>query len=239
MYRNTDDDYIGRITAPVLGDEYHTHYVENPQTGQQIDLIEIQPDALQPRDWQHPAQGDLVIGMHAADPQAAFEAMQAAEPDVRYSTPRPLEEESGIQFDWRDGQRSILTTGQPFAFLHYSPEDAPTARRFYEEVLGVPWEPIDAARYRMLGIEGRVEVIVTPEARRLAFDRWGKRYAGANHFRLINRDFAAIEAGVTRTGLGGYVIPPMGPFMFIHGPTGETIEMFDSSFGQEAAAASS
>ena len=36
IYKNRPDDPIGTVTAPVLGDEYHTHYVENPDTGQQI-----------------------------------------------------------------------------------------------------------------------------------------------------------------------------------------------------------
>jgi hypothetical protein len=32
------------------------------------------------------------------------------------------------------------------------------------------------------------------------------------------------------TGLGGYIIPPAGPFAFLHGPCGEAIETFDKSF---------
>ena len=155
---------------------------------------------------------------------------QAADPYCRYAHPVTLEEEAGILFDWRDGQRTILTTREPFAWLHYSPDDAKDARRFYEEVLSVPWEEIAPDRYRLVGIDGRVEVVVTPEARRLDFAEYGKRYPGANHFRLIKRDFASIEQGLEATGLGGYVIPPMGAFMFVHGPTGETIEMFDKSF---------
>ena len=70
VYRNQKDDYIGQVTAPVLGDEYHTHYVENPVTGHQIDLIEIQPAALVPRPCNETAQGDLVIGFPSDDPLA-------------------------------------------------------------------------------------------------------------------------------------------------------------------------
>lgn len=233
IYRNVEGDYIGQVTAPVLGDEYHTHYVENPATGQQIDLIEIQPSALKPRDWRHPAQGDLIIGIKVGDPVAAFDAMQAADPDTAYSKPQTCDRESGILFDWRDGQRTILTTQEPFAILHYAPEDFPRARRFFEAVLDVPVRRIEGAadhRYRLEGIQGRVDVVVTPDARRLDFTRWGKRYPGANHFRLIGRDIAAIGRAIEATGLGGYIIPPSGGFAFLHGPSGEAIETFDKSF---------
>jgi len=233
VYRNVDDDFIGQVTAPVLGDEYHTHYVENPVTGQQIDLIEIQPEWIKARDWQHPAQGDLVIGIQVDDPRGAYRAMQAADPDCRYSEPRPCEAEDGIVFDWRDGQRTILTTRAPFAVLHYSPDDFPRARRFFETVLDVPVTPVaDAAdqRYRLQGIDGRVDVVVTPDARRLDFRDWGKRYPGANHLRLIGRDLAAVGRALEQTGLGGYIIPASGGFAFLHGPCGEAIETFDRSF---------
>lgn len=233
VYRNVADDFIGQVTAPVLGDEYHTHYVENPATGQQIDLIEIQPAGLKPREWRHPAQGDLIIGIQVADPLAAYRAMQAADPGCAYSEPEPCEREGGILFDWRDGQRSILTTGEPFAILHYSPEDFPRARRFFEAVLDIPVEAVAGTpgpRYRLVDIQGRVDVIVTSEARRLDFSEWGKRYPGANHFRLVGRDIAAIGRGIEATGLGGYIIPPSGGFAFLHGPCGEAIETFDKAF---------
>ncbi len=233
IFRNVEDDFIGQVTAPVLGDEYHTHYVENPVTGQQIDLIEIQPAGLKARDWQHPAQGDLIIGIQVDDPLDAYRAMQAADPDCAYSDPVACEEEAGIRFDWRDGQRSILTRNEPFAILHYAPEDFPKARRFFEEVLDVPVTRVAGAgdeRYRLQGIHGRVDVRVTPEARRLDFDDWGKRYPGANHFRLVGRDIAAIGRGIEATGLGGYIIPPNGGFAFLRGPAGEAIETFDKTF---------
>jgi extradiol dioxygenase family protein len=229
-YRNVDDDYIGQITAAVLGDIYHTHYVENPVTGQQIDLIEISTDALSPRDWSDPAQGDLIIGIQVDDPTAAFTAMQAADDRATYSAPVPVASEQGIMFDWRDGQRSILTTAEPFAIVHYSSSDFPTARRFYEEVLDIRVEKVSDARYRLKDIGGRVDLLVSPTTRRLEFSKWGKHYAGANHFRLIEQDIERITRRFEETQLGGFVIPPMGAFAFLHGPTGETIETFDRNF---------
>ena len=177
IYRNVEDDFIGQVTAPVLGDEYHTHYVENPVTGQQIDLIEIQPAGLKTRDWRHPAQGDLIIGIQVEDPLDAYRAMQAADPDCRYSDPVACDEEDGLLFDWRDGQRSILTTRAAFrhsALLtgRFSPGETVLrggARR--------PVAPVADAgdqRYRLQGIDGRVDVVVTPDARRLAVCRMGQ-----------------------------------------------------------------
>lgn len=236
VYRNHPDDPIGTVTAPVLGDEYHTHYVENPATGQQIDLIEIQQAGLVPRPCDAPAQGDLVIGIPVDDPQASFEAMQAVDPDVTYSKPIKVPEEDGIRFVWRDGQHSILTTNpDPFAILHYSTADFPKAKRFFEEVLQVgidalPDRSDGVARYRLQGIKGRMDVEVRDETKRLDFRAWGKHYPSANHFRLIERDFAHVQKKLEDPTLGGYVIEPMGGFMFVHGPTSETIELFDKDF---------
>lgn len=228
-YRNVDDDYIGQITAGVLGDIYHTHYVENPVTGQQIDLIEISPEALSPRDWTDPAQGDLIIGIQVDDPDEAYQKMQAADETARYSTPEPLESEDGIVFDWRDGQRSILTTREPFALVHYANDTFPTARRFFEEVLDIRVEQIGDNRYRLNDIGGRVELLVSDTTRTLDFAQWGKHYPGANHFRLIKQDIERITRRFEETQLGGFIIPPMGGFAFLYGPTGETIETFDRS----------
>ena len=61
VFKNEKDDHIGQLTAAVLGDEYHTHYVENPETQHQIDLIEIQKAALVPRPCASPAQGLSLI----------------------------------------------------------------------------------------------------------------------------------------------------------------------------------
>ncbi len=240
IYKNTADDYIGQITAPVLGDKYHTHYVENTDTGHQVDLIEIQPEALTPRAWDVPAQGDLVIGFPVDDPMEMYKAMQAADPDCQYSEPFEVPEEDGIRFVWRDGQHSILTRGKdPFAILHYNSADWPKARAFYEEVLQVGVEPLAGReagcdRFALAGIKGRMDVEVRDSTPRLDFRAWGKHYPSANHFRLIERDFDHIEPKVAEAHEVGYVIPPMGGFQFIHGPTSETIEMFDKSFAPGA-----
>ena len=109
VFRNVADDYIGRVTAAVLGDEYHTHYVENPSIPHQIDLIQIRPEAMTPRLWNEPVQGDLVIAFPVADPIAAYQAMQASDPYCVYSAPIEVPEENGIRFVWRDGQHTILT----------------------------------------------------------------------------------------------------------------------------------
>jgi len=244
VYTNVPDNPIGQVTAPVLGDEYHTHYVENPNTGQQIDLIEIQPAALVPRPCVAPAQGDLVIGIPVDDPWKAYDQMQAADPDCAYSTPIEVPEEDGIRFIWRDGQHTILTRKkEPFAILHYSTDDFPKVKRFYEEVLQVPISALadrgdGVQRHQMDGIKGRMDIEVRPDTKRLDLRAWGKHYPSANHFRLVGRDIAHIEKAIVETGLGGYVIPPFGGFVFIHGPTSETIEMFDKDFNPAAMAAS-
>jgi len=235
-FRNADDDFIGQVTAPVLGDVYHTHYVENPSTGQQIDLIEISPQALRPRDWTDPAQGDLVIGIQVDDPRSAYAAMCAADAGESYSEPSTIEAEHGLIFDWRDGQRSILTTQAPFAVLHYSDKDFPRARRFFEEVLEIEVNEIETAtgtiRYRLEDIGGRVEVAVSASTRVLDFAEFGKRYPGANHFRLINQDIDRIGRKIEETGLGGFIIPPANGFAFLRGAAGEAIETFDVAFGR-------
>jgi hypothetical protein len=55
---------------------------------------------------------------------------------------------------------------------------------------------------------------------------------------LIERDIPRIAARLEETGLGGWVIPPEGPFAFIFGPTSETIEIFDKGFSGMMAEAS-
>jgi hypothetical protein len=234
-FKNVEDDYIGQVTAPVLGDVYNTHYVENPTTGQQIDLIEISAAALKKRDWHDPAQGDLVIGIQVTDPATAYAAMCAADPTHSYSEPTAIESENGLIFDWRDGQRSILTTDAPFAVVHYSERDFPQAKKFYEEVLEIEVAEIDATpgdrRFRLEDIGGRLDVVVSDTTRVLDFAEFGKRYPGANHFRLIKQDIDRIARKMDETGLGGFIIPPAGGFAFLRGPAGEAIETFDQAFG--------
>lgn len=242
-FRNTAEDYIGRITAPVLGSTYHTHYVENPETGHQIDLIEIQPEALTPRPTWAPMQGDLVIGFPTSDPMATYQVMRDADPDDTFSDPVEVPEENGIAFTWRDGQHSILHRGTaPFAILHYNLTDFERVRQFYEYVLEIKIEPIavnsdGSGRYQLADIGGRLDLEVRPDIHRLDFSAWGKHYPSANHFRLIQRDIETISNRLIETDLGGWIIPPQGPFAFIYGPTSETIETFDRSFGVEMAEA--
>ncbi len=242
IYRNTEDDYIGQVTAAVLGDEYHTHYVENPQTRHQVDLIEIMPEAMTPRSWQGIAQGDLVIGFPVDDPMDMYRAMQAADPAWSYSDPVEDPNENGLRFTWRDGQVSVLTRNKdPFAILHYSAQDWPAARAFYEDVLQVGITPIERRdegcdRFALTGIKGRMEVEVRASTPRPDFRAWGKHYPAANHFRLIERDVSHVDRKIAANHALGYLIPPQDGFAFIHGPTSETIEIFDKSFGLSRAA---
>lgn len=234
VFRNTPDDYIGRVTSAVLGDEYHTHYVENPDIPQQIDLIQIRPEALTPRIWDRPVQGDLVMAIPVHDPLAAREAMQAADPWCVYGPAIEVPEENGIRFRWRDGQHTLLTRNpEPFAIVHYHSADWPRMRAFFEEVLDVPVHVLPSRadgveRFRLDAcIGGRLDVEVSSDTPRLDFRAWGKHYPAANHFRLLHRDVAKIERTIRDTGRGGFVIPPANGFVFIHGPVSETIEMFD------------
>ena len=244
VFRNRPDDYIGRVTSAVLGDEYRTHYVENPDIPHQIDLIQIRPEAMTPRLWSEPVQGDLVIAIPNADPLAAYAAMQAADPFCVYSRPVDVPEENGIRFIWRDGQHTILTRNpEPFAIVHYSLQDWPVIRAFFEEVLDVAVHALpdrgDAVdRYRLDAcIGGRLDVEVRRSTPRLDFRAWGKHYPAANHFRLLERDVPTIERRIIESGRGGFVIPPANGFVFIHGPVSETIEMFDIGMTQPRRAA--
>jgi len=245
VFRNVAGDHIGQVTAPVLGDEYATHYVENPDIPHQIDLIQIRPEALTPRLWSEPAQGDLVIGIPVAEPMAAYRAMQAADPGCAYSEPVEVPEENGIRFVWRDGQHTILTRNPaPFAIVHYNSRDWPSMRAFFSEVLEVPVHDLPSRgdgvdRYRLDAcIGGRLDIEVRPTTPRLDFRAWGKHYPAANHFRLLERDITKIATTIRETGRGGFVIPPENGFVFIHGPVSETIEMFDIGMagGQRTAA---
>ena len=84
-YANVDGDPIGRMIAPSLGDEIFTHYIENPATGQQIDIVQIARRSLVARPSGAPAQGDTTIGIPVAGPYAAYEAMKAAAPALDFS----------------------------------------------------------------------------------------------------------------------------------------------------------
>ncbi len=236
IFRNEPSDQIGKLTAPVLGDEYHTHYVENPVTRHQIDLIEIQEKALVSRPCEATAQGDLIIAFSSKDPLETYRAMVDANESGEFSEPVDVPEEEAIHFVWRDGQQSMITTQEaPFAIVHYNLEDFARVRKFYEYVLEIPVLEVNinnagCGRYRLDGIGGRLDLEVRSDVKQLDFRAWGKHYPAANHFRLINQDIERIAARLKETGLGGWVIPPEGPFAFIFGPTSETIETFDESF---------
>ena len=244
VFKNEKSDHIGQLTAAVLGDEYHTHYVENPATHHQIDLIEIQEAALVPRPCTSPAQGDLVIAFSSEDPLETYRAMVANDDPDNFSEPVDVPEEDGIRFVWRDGQHSMITRqDSPFAIVHYSLEDFPKVRKFYEYVLEIPVLEVDinkdgSGQYRLHDIGARMDLEVRRDIKRLDLRAWGKHYPAANHFRLIERDIPRIAARLEETGLGGWVIPPEGPFAFIFGPTSETIEIFDKGFSAMMAEAS-
>ena len=244
VYKNEVDNYIGQVTAPVLGDEYHTHYVENPSTHHQIDLIEIQAAALVPRPCAEPAQGDLIIAFPSSDPMETYRLMKEADVTGSFSDPIEVAEESGIAFTWIDGQHSMIVPQEnPFAILHYNLKDFAKVRKFYEYVLEIPVEEVDvnsdgSGRYRLTDIGGRMDLEVRDDIKRLDLRAWGKHYPSANHFRLIEQDIDRITARLEETNLGGWVIPPQGPFAFIYGPTSETIETFDKSFAALMAEAS-
>jgi hypothetical protein len=236
VFKNEKDNYIGQVTAPVLGDEYHTHYVENPTTHHQIDLIEIQQSSMRPRPSPNPAQGDLIIAFASSDPMTTYRLMKAADPTNSFSEPIEIKEEQGIAFTWIDGQHSLIVQQEnPFAIVHYNLEDFSRVRKFYEYVLDIEVAEIavnadGSGRYRLLDIGGRLDLEVRADIKRLDFRSWGKHYLAANHFRLIEQDLERIAARLAETSLGGWVIPPQGPFAFLHGPACETIETFDKSF---------
>ena len=75
-------------------------------------------------------------------------------------------------------------------------------------------------------------VVVSANTRVLDFTDFGKRYPGANHFRLINQDIDRIGRKIEETGLGGFIIPPANGFAFLKGAAGEAIETFDVAFGR-------
>jgi hypothetical protein len=236
IYRNRVGDPIGQLTAAVLGDHYETHYVENPETGQQIDLIELDAGFTTPRLSARPMQGDLVIGLQAADPRAAYPAMRSADPTAHFGAPLEDEREKGLRFTGRDGQHFVLTSERPFAVLHYSAQDWPAARRFYEEVLRVGVSPRETRapgvrRFGLDGIHGRMDIEVSAETPRMPFGEYGKHYPAANHYRLVGRDVDGIVARLAASGLGGFVLPAFAGFAFVHGPANETIEIFSAGPG--------
>ena len=231
-YANVEGDKIGQMIAGWLGDEISTHYVENPATGQQLDLVEIAARSLVARPGEQPAQGDTTVGIPCADPDAGYAAMYAAAPELEFSGPADAGKEDGITFTV-DGQRFILTRrAQPFTIVHYASSAWPEAKRFYEDVLGACFFQLPnrgaTERYRVENAPGRMDIEISGTTP-IAAPSAGKKYPGANHFRILNLNLDAIPARVEATGLGTWLFPPRGGFAQIYGPTNEFIELYDQS----------
>jgi len=201
------DDPVGQMTACVLGAGYRTHYIENPATSHQICLIEVLP---QPR-LAHPGGGrletDLTITVPVADPERATALLGDREvQDFRFV---PIDEE-------------------PWALVYYSHSGWAAARRFYEDVLGVGIDEIGTDRYQFVGVGGRLEVQVDPAIPPLAAGL-GKRYQGANHFRLLRVELADAAARIDADPSCSFLLRPANGFAFAYGPCGEAVELFDRS----------
>jgi hypothetical protein len=207
VYEDRLDDPVGRRTCGDLGSPYRTHYVEHPGTGQQIDLIEIAAHARLSRPAERPLEGDLTVVVPCDDP------------DTARSLLGPL---TGGRFQFVDG-------GEPWATVHYTPEGWSRSRPFYEQVLGVRVEPLGTpGRWALAGIGGRIEVDVDHATPRPPAGG-GKRYHGANHFRIVGVDLDAVAGRVSASAVPGcrWALPPEGGFGFVVGPSNETIELFD------------
>ncbi len=232
--RNIPDDPVGQQTAHVLGDRYITHFVENPSTGHQIDLIQIDPGFIQPRPSRAPAQGDLTIGVPVPDPLAAYRIFRAADPRDGFSEPVACLEEDGIRFYGVEGQDFVFTRRpDAFAIAYYSERDFPLARRFFEESIGVPIveiavSPTGARRYRLMGIGGRLDIEVRADIVAPSYAATGKRYAAANHFRVLNVVMGDVQQRMSASGVGGFLLGPYpNGFAFTYGPSNETVELYD------------
>ena len=231
-YRNEAGDAIGQLIAPTHGDEIRTWVVENPATGQQLDLVELTATATRcERPGEAPAQGDLTIGIATDDPEGAYRALREATGGLACSAAAPCPD--GVAFTL-DGQPYVFTRGEPFACVHYARAGFATAWRFYTKALGYRLAPLTAdstgdERWALTGGGGRVELVVD-EGTPVAPAGTGKRYPGANHFRLLNADLAAIAERVEASGLGSWLFPPNeAGFAQITGPTGEFIELYSST----------
>jgi len=77
-------------------------------------------------------------------------------------------------------------------------------------------------------VGGRLEVRVDAGVRPLG-PGMGKRYQGANHFRLLRVELADAGPRIEADPVCSFLLPPANGFAFAWGPCGEAVEMFDRS----------
>lgn len=206
VYADTPDDQIGRWTCPDLGSPYRTHWVENPSTGHQIDLIEIAAHELRRRPTDAPLSGDLTVVV----PLPGIDATHAA---------RVLGELFGDRVE-------VTADGPAWATLHLAEASWPRSHSFLTDVLGVDVRPTGDGRFTLEGIGGRIDVVVSAGTPTVP-DGLGKKYPGANHMRMLHRNLSDVARMIETREDVRWLIPPDNGFAFIAGPAGETIELFD------------
>ncbi|MCC6381208.1 MAG: hypothetical protein IT304_01810 [Dehalococcoidia bacterium] len=219
--------------APWLERGTRSLCVANAATGQQLHLTELPLALLVPRPAVGAVQGDTTIGVPAAgDPREVCARVRVAAGRLEVGEPEDVLREDGVGFVL-DGQRFVVTRRrEPFTVVHYSLRDWPLARRFYEEVLGYCFFPLpDRAggeRNRVENAGGRVDLSASPGTV-VPPPGAGKRYAGANCFRLLNAKLAGAEERLASTGLGHWLVPPAGGFAVAAGPANEVVELYAAS----------
>lgn len=236
-----DEDHPRRDVClkgqPTYGEEFDTYLVEHERSHQQLFLIEVKSAWRVDRPGTQPAQTDLTIVVPVeGDPVDVYEKMRARSPAISMTDPVAVPDQEGIAVVI-DGQNYILTSGSiPFAIVHYSSADFPSARAFYEETLGLQLEgvPGTEGRYRFAEMDAVLEVEVrdtTPPVDPAT----GKRYCGGSYFRMTNVSLSAVAALDlpapdvldVATGNAEWFFAPGGGAGYIYGPLGEMIELFD------------
>ena len=223
--------------GPTYGEEFDTYVIEHQSSHQQLFLIEVKPAWRVDRPGRQPAQTDLTIVVPVeGDPADVYQEMRAGSPAISMTDPVTAPDREGIAVVI-DGQNYVLTSGSTaFAVVHYSSEDFPSARAFYEETLGLPLEgvPGTEGRYRFAEMDAVLEVEVrdtTPALDPVT----GKRYCGGSYFRMTNVSLSAVaalnlpapEVLDVATGNAEWFFAPEGGAGYIYGPLGEMIELFD------------
>ena len=222
---------------PTYGEEFDTYLVEHERSHQQLFLIEVKSAWRVDRPGIRPAQTDLTIVIPVeGDPSGVYEEMRAASPAISMTDAVAAPDREGIAVVI-DGQNYILTSGSiPSAIIHYSSEDFPTARAFYEGTLGLQLEEVPGTdgRYRFAGMDAVLEVEVRDTTPALD-PATGKRYCGGSYFRMTNVSLSAVAAlGLAApdvldvaTGNAEWFFAPEGGAGYVYGPLGEMIELFD------------